>query len=61
MPCLEAPIAEDAPIVGVTVWIEAEHERALKSRRLPRPNPFCIRGLIDTGAREPNYAGEGKW
>ena len=51
MPRLEAPIAEDGPIIDVRGWIGAEHERALKSRRLPRPRPFSIRGLIDTGAR----------
>jgi len=51
MPRLEAPIAEDGPIIDVTGWIGAEHEDALRSRRLPRPNPFSIRGLIDTGAR----------
>ncbi len=51
MPRLEAPIAEDGPIVDVRCWIGIEHDNALRSRGLPRPKPFSTRRLIDTGAR----------
>ena len=51
MPRLEAPIGDDGPIIDVMGWIAAEHESVLRSRGLPRPKPFAIRGLVDTGAR----------
>ena len=51
MPRLEAPIAEDGPIVDIRCWVSPEYENAVRSRALPRPKPFSTRGLIDTGAR----------